>query len=252
MENQPQPAPAHSPFAPFLQTAPRVVTTTAEVVSQAAQVAEAVQSPLQRLSTIFGGGGAANTADTPPAAPNRLTGRQSQPTTAQNGDEDDEPYIPLTADEIKSKAVSRTEIAAGLIAMLFGFMNRYVAEGELKKEDRELLKAWETHQRGRETLSDDLDWQRAEKQFTAPAHPIWAAQKRWYSFQESVKQADEDAKITDYQRDVLRQAFEAELKALNKRGQAGTDSIWLLLIQISVIKAAFPMANLHKKRLLEP
>lgn len=178
--------------------------------------------------------------------------------------DDDEPFVPLTADEITTRAKSNAQIASGIMQAVFGFVNRYVAAQELEKTDRAVLKAYDQHERAYVSLpdltTDDSDeqreaaerwqaWNSNQRVFDDPAHPIHEAKQRWASFQGAIALAEAEAEIGGYQRQMLERAFEGELKAKNKKGPIEPDSPWLLMGKLMATQMAYPLANLHKRKL---
>lgn len=244
-----------NPLSSLLGAPPRLVTSVADVIrDQASQPPEA--TPAQRLGSLFG------------------TAQANRPFQVVRGGrsneyaDEEEPFVPLTTDEIKTRARSNAQIAAGFMQAVFGFVNRFVAAQELEKTDRILLKAHDQHERAYLTLPDlttdgtDDDseqqreaaqrwraWNNNQREFDDPAHPIHEAKQRWDSFQGAIELADKEAEIGGYQRQMLEQAFESELRAKNKKGPIKPDSPWMLMAKLMAIQVAYPLANLHKRKL---
>jgi hypothetical protein len=180
-------------------------------------------APVFSLSSLFNG----------PGSPKPDTPRASSLTA---GDDDDEPYIPMTVEEIKTKAESKAEMWAAMIGMLFSFINKYMAYQNLQKGDKELIDAHDTHYRamgGPPEYADD--------------HPYHKAKERWDDFNEALKDAEDEGQLNSTQVMMLRRAIEADMKAKNKRGQLKTGSIAETLVEIAFIKATAPMLLLSHK-----
>jgi hypothetical protein len=176
-------------------------------------------APVFSLSSLFNGPGSPK-PDTPKVG--------SSPV-----DDDDEPYIPLTAEEIKVKAESKAEMWAAMIGILFAFVNKYLAYQKLQKGDRELIDAHDTQYRA---MSAPPDYEQE--------HPYHGAKERWDNYNEALKNADQDARLNDVQVLMLRRAIEADMKAKNKRGQLQTGSIAETLFEIALVKATVPLMQL--------
>ncbi len=150
--------------------------------------------------------------------------------TAQDAEPEEEPYVPLTADEIKTKAESKAEMWGALIALFFGFIHRYTAYQKLREGDKQLVKEYER------TVKET-----GNVPMYPSDHPYHAARERWNDFEEALDEADDEARLTDAQLTLLRRAIEADLKAKNRRGTLKTGSIAETLFEIMVIKAMAPL-----------
>ncbi|GAB2566809.1 hypothetical protein [Spirosoma areae] len=191
-----------SPLSDMLNEAPRLVETLAT---------PADESPFD-LANLF-----------------RPRATQATPTPVET-DPDDEPYVPLTPEEIKTKAESKAEMWGAIIALFFGFIHRYTAYQKLREGDKQLVKEYDHYLKATGNLPHyEMD------------HPYHAARERWNDFEEALEEADEEARLTDAQLTLLRRAIEADLKAKNKRGTLKTGSIAETLFEIMIIKAMAPL-----------
>lgn len=202
----------NSALTDILTDEPRLVDPVAEVLPPAS-----LESPFQSLTQLF----------KPLAKP------VSQVRSAVSPIDDDEPeeaYVPLSPEEIKTKAESKAEMWGAVIALLFGFIERYAAYQKLREGDKQLIKEHDN------TLA------RTGSLPTYPSdHPYYAARERWDDFEEALKEADDEAMLTPAQLTLLQRAIEADLKSKNKRGKLKTGSIAEVLFEIMVIKAMGPL-----------
>lgn len=144
--------------------------------------------------------------------------------------DEDEPYIPLTAEEIKIKAESKAEMWGAIIALFFGFIHRYAAYKKLREGDKQLVRDYENTVKRTGNVPVYPD-----------EHPYHAARERWNDFEEALDEADDEARLADAQLTLLKKAIEADLKNKNKRGTLKTGSIAETLFEIMVIKAMAPL-----------
>lgn len=198
-----------SALSHVLKDAPRLVDTVVD--------AARTETPILSLSSLFGA--KTDESKTP-------TG----PKSSIEADDDDEAYIPLTAEEIKVKAESKAEMWGAIIALFFGFIHRYAAYQKIREGDKALVKEYD---------------QFAKSTGTVPTyeqtHPYFAARERWDDFEEALKEADDEAELKPAQLTMLRKAIEADLRAKNKRGTLKTGSIAETLFEIMIIKAMAPL-----------
>ncbi|MVM29378.1 hypothetical protein GO755_04980 [Spirosoma sp. HMF4905] len=192
-----------SALSEVLQEAPRLVESVSDALNE---------SPLISLPSLFG----SKAATAPPSA--------------IDSELDEEPYIPLTAEEIKTKAESKAEMWGAIIALCFGFIHRYTAYQKIREGDKQLVRDYEQHVK----LTKEIP-------VYGPDHPYYAARERWNDFEEALEEADEEARLTDAQLTLLRRAIEADLKAKNRRGTLKTGSITETLFEIMIIKAMAPL-----------
>ncbi|GAB3568784.1 hypothetical protein GCM10027578_22010 [Spirosoma luteolum] len=194
-----------SALSDVLTEAPRLVDSVAQ------ELPPAVESAIPSLSDLFR--------------------HSSKPALAAvPADDDDEPYIPLTADEIKTKAESKAQMWGALIALFFGFIHRYAAYQKLREGDKQLIKEYDNSLK----LTNILPSYPAD-------HPYHAARERWQDFEEALQEADDEARLSDAQVMLLQRAIEADLRSKNKRGQLKSGSIAEVLFEIAVIKAMAPL-----------
>lgn len=198
-----------SALSDVLTEAPRLVDSVAE------DLAPTESSPLSTLSQLL-----------------RPIAKPIKPAVVSmpDDDEDDEPYVPLTADEIKTKAESKAQMWGALIAMFFGFIHRYAAYQKLREGDKQLVKEYENQVK---ITGNEPDY--------SENHPYHAARERWQDFEEALDEADSDATLTDAQMTLLQRAIEADLRSKNKQGKLKTGSITEVLLELMVIKAMQPL-----------
>ncbi|GEM_PF-4887454 len=201
---------SNSALSDILTEEPRLVDTVAEALPAAV-----VDSPLQSLTDLF-----------KPLAKPVL----SSPVASLPDDEQEEPYVALTAEEIKTKAQSKAEMWGALIALFFGFIHRYAAYQKLREGDKQLVKD-----------HDNLVKLTGNAQTYPSDHPYHAARERWDDFEEALNDADDEATLSDAQLTLLQRAIEADLKSKNKRGKLKAGSITEVLLEIMVIKAMGPL-----------
>ena len=199
-----------SAISTVLEAAPRLV----ETVSEAAHS----ETPILSLANLFG---AKPTPD--PSSP-------STEKKVTEPEEDEDVYIPLTAEEIKVKAESKAEMWGAIIALFFGFIHRYAAYQKIREGDKALVKEYEQFAKATGNVP-----------VYEPAHPYFAARERWDDFEEALNEADDEATLSPPQLTMLRKAIEADLRAKNKRGTLKTGSIAETLFEIMIIKAMAPL-----------
>lgn len=192
-----------SALSEVLTEAPRLVDTVSEAIQEPSGIS---------IANIFG--------------PKTAT----VPSSTIDPELDEEPYIPLTAEEIKTKAESKAEMWGAIIALCFGFIHRYAAYKKLREGDKQLVRDYEQYVK----LTGNLP-------AYSPDHPYYAARERWNEFEEALEEADDEAKLSDAQLTLLRKSIEADLKAKNKRGTLKTGSIVETLGEIMIIKAMAPL-----------
>lgn len=183
--------------------------------------------PLISLGNLFG------PSKPPVSAAGPVRAAAITPRPSENGGtdaEDDEPYVSLSAEEIKTKAESKAEMWGAVIALFFGFVNRYTAYQKLREGDKALVREFENIVKITGTTPD-----------YKPDHPYFAARERWDEFEEALSESDDDARLNDAQLLLLRRAIEADLKAKNRRGQLKTGSIAEVLFEIMIVKAMAPL-----------
>lgn len=200
-----------------------------EMLTEPPKLVETVQTaltepPLVSLRNLFSG-----PSGPAPAAITADTGRVARADVPDQA-VDDEPYVPLTADEIKTKAESKAEMWGAIIALFFGFINRYTAYQKLREGDKALVREFENLVKITGTTPD-----------YKPDHPYFAARERWDEFEEALNESDDEARLNDAQLLLLRRAIEADLKAKNRRGQLKTGSIAEVLFEIMIVKAMAPL-----------
>lgn len=197
-----------SALSHVLKDAPRLVDTVVDAGN--------TDSPIINLSKLFGTkdeGTAPLPAKTPIEA-----------------DDDDDAYIPLTAEEIKVKAESKAEMWGAIIGLFFGFIHRYAAYQKIREGDKALVKEY-----------DQIAKSTGIVPTYEPTHPYFAARERWDDFEEALKEADDEAELKPAQLTMLRKAIEADLRAKNRRGTLKTGSIAETLFEIMIIKAMAPL-----------
>ncbi|MVM35005.1 hypothetical protein GO755_33565 [Spirosoma sp. HMF4905] len=192
-----------SALSEVLTEAPRLVESVAEALPE---------TPVFSLPNLFG--------------PKPAT----VPSSTIDPELEEEPYIPLTAEEIKTKAESKAEMWGAIIALCFGFIHRYTAYKKLREGDKQLVREYEQYV----TLTKEIPAYSND-------HPYFAARERWNDFEEALAEADEEARLSDAQLTLLRKSIEADLKAKNKRGTLKTGSITETLAEIMIIKAMAPL-----------
>nr|WP_293837770.1 hypothetical protein [uncultured Arsenicibacter sp.] len=196
-----------SPISEVLQNS---IPRTVEAVGQALP-----ETPILPIAKWLGGSRAPDPAPIQREAP----------------EDDDEPDDePLTAEEIRTKAESKAEMWGAVIALLFSFVNRYMAYQQLREGDKELIKEFELHVKATGNVP-----------VYEPTHPYHDARQRWDAFEESLDDAEQEAQLNDAQMLLLRRSIESDLKAKNRRGKLKAGSIAEVLFEIAVIKAMAPM-----------
>lgn len=207
-----------SPINSLLDVAPRVVSQVVEIAQPVSP-----ETPY-RLADFFN---RSKPASSTPVGPG--------PRLVQATDEDDEDeYVPLTADEIKTKAASRAQMWAAVLVMFFGFLNRLLAFQYLRKGDKQEVKRYDDYLRENGYPPDYAD---------EPDHPYHAARQRFNMYEEAFGEAEKDAELTDSQMDMMRKGVENDLKRKNKDGKLRL-SMGEVLFEIAVMKTLGPMMAL--------
>lgn len=211
-----------SALTEMLTEPPRLV----ESLQSLAETAE--RPPLISLGNLFG----PSKSSAPDAGASRaaaITPRSNE-NVGNDALIDDEPYVALTAEEIKTKAESKAEMWGAIIALFFGFVNRYTAYQKLREGDKALVREFENVVKSTGTTPE-----------YKPDHPYFAARERWDEFEEALSESDDEARLNDAQLLLLRRAIEADLKAKSRRGQLKTGSIAEVLFEIMIVKAMAPL-----------
>jgi hypothetical protein len=196
-----------SPLTELFSEAPKLVEPTLPPPEEA---------PTFSLNSLFGG-----KKDT--ASP------KATATAAGEDDDEDEPYVPLTAEEIKLSAESKADMWAAVMSVFFNFLNRFSAYQKLEKGDSELIDAYEAYLNTYKT-PPDYD----------PEHPYYPARGRWEEFRAAMRKADLDASLSDYHKQLLRKAIEADIKRKNRLGKLKGVSIAEAMMEIAISKATGP------------
>lgn len=137
--------------------------------------------------------------------------------------ENDEQRAPLSTDQLRSMAKRKARTWGACLNMLFFLIEVVNSWGMVRKDDERLI---EDRERSGYDLTGDADYQ--------------AAKKRVTDFEQFLQEAQTNSQLDEMEIDTLEDAFYAELKWKNKRGELDSESV-------STIIAGLLITRLFKK-----
>ncbi len=142
-------------------------------------------------------------------------------------------FVPLTEAEIRSKAESKAEMWAAIMALLFSIGSRLVAYQKLTETDRKWIRK---HERYVELHGESPDYD--------DNHPYWDARDHYKAYETALDEGSETAPLDPAQKDLLQRAIEADLRAKNKREALQQTGIAMTLAEIMMTKMTEPIMGM--------